>query len=84
MSLNKTALISTLKQNAIDAYDGEMSQAQLDALDVKIQADADAIDAFVKSGTVTVTVASAIPVQVAPATGTGATTATGTGTGSIS
>lgn len=76
MALNKTQLktdIDTLL-NALLAYDGSLGQTQADAIE-KFKTDlADAIDTFVKSGTIP----SGIAVSVDPNTGVGSTTGTGT------
>lgn len=84
MALNKTNLKTALKS----AFTNEMpspTSEQLAAYDRIADAFANAIDAFVKSGTVTVTVATGIPVATTgtAAAQTGATTTTGTGTGTI-
>lgn len=75
MSLNKTALQSSIKQLLTDMMTREET-----SIDEFAQRLASAIDLFIKSGTVTI--AAGIPVSTAgtAATQTGATTATGTGT----
>lgn len=85
MALNKTVLKASFKA----AFQAEMpspNAEQLAAYDRIADAFANAIDAFVRSGTVTVTVASGIPVSTTgtAAAQTGATTTTGTGTGTVS
>ena len=85
MALDKTTLAATISATltALKDYDGSTGKTQADAID-KLSGDlADAIDVFVKSGTVSTTVASGITVQVDPVTGIGATTGTGAGTGSV-
>jgi hypothetical protein len=81
MSLNKTQLTAALK----GIFDGVSPEAtgQIDPeqLRQKIASEmADAIDAFVKSGTVTVASGIAVSTTGSATAQTGATTATGTGT----
>ena len=64
MALDKTTLASTLTQIFADGQAGAKSQAQV------AQAIADAIDVFVKSGTVTTTVTGTDSMG-GPVTGTG-------------
>lgn len=63
MALNKATLASTLMQIFADGQAGTKSQAQV------AQAIADAIDVFVKSGTVTTTVSGTC--STGPVAGTG-------------
>lgn len=82
MALDKATLKAGLK-SAMLANIPSPSPQQTTEIDTFAGAFADAIDIFVKSGTVTVTVPIAIPVQVNTGTGTGATTATAEATGDI-
>ena len=76
MALNKSGLQSDINTllTALLAFDGSGGKTQADSIE-KFKNDlADAIDKFVKTGTVN----AGIAVSVDPNTGVGATTATGT------
>lgn len=73
MALNKTGLKNSIKSLMQDMMKKE--DASIDEFAGKLS---DAVDTYVKTGSVSVSVG--IPVQVAPETGTGATTGPGTGT----
>ncbi len=86
MPLDKVSLKNSIKQAFLDELGGGANGAQQTAVDNIATKLSNAIDLFVKSGTVSVSVASGIPVAT---TGTaaaqvGTTTGTGTGTGTIS
>lgn len=85
MALDKPSLKTALK-NAFVANMPSPTTEQTNAFDALAGAMADAIDTFVKTGSVSSTVALGIPVSTTgtAAAQTGATTATGSATGSIS
>lgn len=86
MALDKITLKASLKTafESLQGYDGTPGKTQNDALEQLAEAITNAVDVFIKSGTVNTTVATGIPVQVNISSGTGATTGTGTGTGDVS
>ncbi len=86
MALDKVTLKNSIKQAFLDELGGGSTTAQQTAVDNIATKLSNAIDVFVKSGTVSVTVATGIPVATAgtAAAQTGATTAPGTGTGTVS
>lgn len=85
MALNKTQLKETLELLFVilQSYDGSPGKTYGDAISTLADGLSNAVDQFVKSGTVTTTVATGIPVQVNITSGTGTTTGPGTGTGVV-
>jgi hypothetical protein len=80
MALDKNGLITALIQVFTNQYEGDLSTEQQQGVQDLSNEIADAVDIYVKTGTVTV--AAGIPVATTgtAAAQTGTTTATGTGT----
>ena len=87
MALGKAQLITDIKaiSNTLKTWTGGAGQTQQDAINKFATDLAEAIDTFVKSGTVitsvSTVVASGIACSVNPGTHVGTTTGTGTGAG---
>ena len=80
MALDKTGLKTSLKALYTFQYEGTLTEEQDTQLDSLVDDLANAIDVYVKTGTVTVASGITVSTTGTAAAQTGATTSTGTGT----